>query len=178
MEHYRRNINQSNYSHIAQIFNIGKEKNEFPIDEFSSLEEFCAKALRAFSPTFLRDAADGRRRSPIGDKLPLEGCYQQEFMRAFSEGLGIRGAVQCKWTGAPAGRVDFYIQDAGWAVELLREGDEVSITEHTDRFSCGRYQPWVANGSIRQWLVVDCRTSVPQDTCEGCFFPESRNLLI
>jgi hypothetical protein len=62
-------------------------------------------------------------------------------------------------------------------VELRREGDDVSITEHTGRFTRGKYQSWVEDGSIKQWLVVDCRTSIPQDTCEGGFFPESRNLL-
>jgi hypothetical protein len=28
----------------------------------------------------------------------------------------------------------------------------------------------VENGSIREWLVVDCRTSIPEDTCGYNFF--------
>jgi len=163
MGHYRRNINQSNYSDVAQ--SLGLSQGEFPIDRFESLGEFCARALREFSPNFLRDAANGTRRSPAGDKLPLESCYRWEFMRAIFQGLEVRGGVQCEWTGTTKRCLNFYIRDARWAVQLLCEGNQVSIGEHMNRFTFGEHRAWVDNGSIMEWLVVDCRTSVPHDTC-------------
>jgi hypothetical protein len=86
-------------------------------------------------------------------------------MRAIFEELGVTCGVQCEWTGTTKGRLGFYIGDACWAVELLCDGNEANIGEHTNRFTCGEYQPWVDDGSIREWLVVDCRTSIPQDSC-------------
>jgi len=86
-------------------------------------------------------------------------------MRAIYSGLGVKGGVVCEWTGTTKGCIDFYIKATGWAVELLREGTPASISEHTSRFTCGQYQDWVEDGSISDWLVVDCRTSIPHDTC-------------
>ena len=137
-----------------------------------SLRDFCRQALQKFSSQFLRDAADGRQLSPVGDALPLEAAYQQEFMRAVSEGLGVRTGVLCEWTWTTPGRVDFYIPKMGWAVELLREGNQASISKHTARFTSidGQYRKWVDDGSIKEWLVVDCRASIPQNIRRCPFF--------
>jgi hypothetical protein len=63
-------------------------------------------------------------------------------MRVISKELGVTCGVQCEWTGTTLGRVDFYIANARWAVELLREGDKASIVEHTGRFTSTRGQYW------------------------------------
>ena len=143
MKHYRRNINQSNNSHVGRTFGIGQE--EFLINRFESLEEFVPKRCE-HSPT---------RRSPVGVNLPPKACYQQDFMRVTSEELGLEGGVrvQREWTGATKGCVHFYTRDVRSAVELLREGDQVRITGHTDRFTCGVYRLWLDDESIRQWLL-------------------------
>lgn len=173
-------MNRPDYSYFAEAFQCSQE--QFPAELFESLRDFCKKALQKFSAQFLWDAADGRRLSPVGDALPLEAAYQQEFMRAVSEGLGVRSGVWCEWTSTTHGRVDFYIPKMRWAVELLREGSQTSITQHTARFTSrdGQYRKWVDDGTIKEWLVVDCRTSIPEDNCGCPFFLQGflrRNLL-
>ena len=92
-------------------------------------------------------------------------------MRAVSKGLGVRSGVLCEWTSTTHRLVDFYIPQMRWAVELLREGKQTSISQHTSaRFRDGQYSKWVTDGLIKEWLVVDCRTSIPEDICQGPFF--------
>ncbi len=161
-------MNRPDYSYVRAAF--GCPQLEFPAGRFEPLGDFCKKALREFSPRFLQHVADGRRISPVGDPLPLEASYQQEFMRAVSEALGIRSGVLCEWTATTHGCVDFCIPKMCWAVELLREGSQASISQHTARFTSrdGQYKKWVDDGTIREWLVVDCRTDIP-GYC-GCSF--------
>ena len=66
-------------------------------------------------------------------------------MRAVSEGLGVTAGVLCEWTANTHGRVDFYIPEMCWAVELLREGSQGSISQHAARFTSrdGQYKKWV-----------------------------------
>ena len=154
-------MNRPDYSYLRHAF--GCTQTYFPAGRFESLEDFVKKALREFSPRFFQDSANGRQLSPVGDLLPLEVSYQHEFMRAVSEGLGLRSGVLCEWTATTQGCADFYIPTMRWAVELLREGSQASISQHTARFTSrdGGYREWVDDGTIKEWLVVDCRTSIP-----------------
>ena len=163
-------MNRPDYSYFAEAFQCSQE--QFPAELFKSLGDFCKKVLQKFSSQFLRNSADGIRLSPVGDLLPLEASYQQEFMRAVSEGLGVRSGVWCEWTATTHVRVDFYIPQMRWAVELLREGNQASITQHTARFTSrdGQYRKWVDDGLIKEWLVVDCRTCIPEGICRCPFF--------
>ena len=163
-------MNRPDYSYFAEAFQCDRE--QFPAKQFESLQDFCKKALQKFSPRFLRGAADGRRLSPVGDALPLEGSYQQEFIQAVSEGLGVRSGVLCEWMASTHVHIDFYIPQMRWAVELLCEGNQESISQHTAQFTSkdGQYRKWVDDGSIQEWLVVDCRTSIPEDICRCPFF--------
>ena len=108
------------YSYFRDAF--GCTQLGFPTSQFESLADFVKKALWKFSPQFLQDAANGRQLSLVGDLLPLEASYQQEFMQAISKGLGVRAGVLCEWTANTHGHVDFYVREMCWAVELLREG--------------------------------------------------------
>ena len=166
-------MNQPDCSYFRGAF--GCTRTDFPASRFDSLGDFVKKVLREFSPRSLQYLANGRRLSPVGDPLPLEASYQQEFMRAVSEGLGIRSGVLCEWTATTHGCVDFYIPTMRWAVELLREGSQASISHHTARFTSrdGRYRKWVDDGTIREWLVVDCRTGIP-GYCRCPFFLQKK----
>lgn len=90
-----------------------------------------------------------------------------QFLRALSEGLKVSHGVPCEWTGSTKGCL--YIPRMGWAVELLHEGDRASLGKHIGRFTHkdGQYKQWICDGSIKEWLVVDCRTSrsASENTC-------------
>jgi len=48
-----------------------------------------------------------------------------------------------------------------WGVELLRDGDR--LAEYCNRFlEKGSYYQWIANSQIKDWIILDCRHSIPQ----------------
>lgn len=74
--------------------------------------------------------------------------------------LGFASRVISKWPGRDDSQIDFVIKDPGWGIELLQEGDR--LEEHCQRFvGNGRYTPWIRDGSIQDWLIIDYRTSQP-----------------
>ena len=85
--------------------------------------------------------------------------------------LNFAGRVSTEWSADGRGRVDIRIQEPCWGIELLRDGNR--LTEHCDRFADnGRYKRWIDNHWLKDWLVIDCRTSRP--SCPfGKLFPAS-----
>lgn len=61
--------------------------------------------------------------------------------------------------GTPKGRVDFYIPEKEWGVELLREGDR--LAQHSGRFSSKG--PYKKDLSLSDYVILDCRQTRPQD---------------
>lgn len=98
--------------------------------------------------------------STAGKLRPLEAQYQDEFYRAFNTVVGRGVPISSEWTGNGDGRVDFYIPQKRWGIELLRDHDRVA--EHCDRFQeSGRYYSWVKSGMLEDWIIIDCATSLP-----------------
>ncbi|KAJ5899436.1 hypothetical protein N7495_004180 [Penicillium taxi] len=95
-----------------------------------------------------------------------EATYQDEFYRAAHQVLGYSMNVTSEWSSKGKSRIDFRFAQVAWGVELLREGDQ--IQEHCQRFyPGGTYAPWIAEGSIKDWLVIDCRTTRPNPNGEN-----------
>lgn len=91
---------------------------------------------------------------------PVEAQYQDEFYRAFNNVVGRGVSISSEWSRGRNGRVDFWIPETCWGIELLREHSNVD--EHCDRFKVGgRYYPWVKDGMIKDYMVIDCATSLP-----------------
>lgn len=135
----------------------------FSINVYPKLDILCERILRGFSQKILRQIRDGRRRGVTGTFRPVEASFQDEFYRSFRSllpGIGIMG----KWGVDINGKVDFMVLDPGWGVELLRDGDR--IAEHCERFRPnGAYFPSVQSGKMKEHLILDCRHSYPQTTC-------------
>ncbi len=95
-------------------------------------------ALRAFDATVLAQRPLGL--GVAAQQRTVEAQYHDEFYRACSEVLG-RAYLRSEWSDqsiGSSGRVDFFIPDVGWAIELLRDSD--NIEEHIARFQPnGRY---------------------------------------
>jgi hypothetical protein len=59
--------------------------------------------------------------------------------------------------------MDFRIVGPKWGVGILRDGDGDRLTEHCNRFlDKGAYHQWIVDGSMKDWIILDCRHSRPQ----------------
>ncbi len=119
----------------------------------NSLLELVIDVIHLFSPRLL---SAQRRLGPGCIQRPPEAQYQDELYRcchALSEG----SMVTFPEFGTAKGRVDFYIPDKGWGIELLRDGDW--LASHWGRFSQeGLYRTTI---SLTDYIIVDCRTTHP-----------------
>ncbi|KAL1968108.1 hypothetical protein VTN77DRAFT_2238 [Rasamsonia byssochlamydoides] len=130
----------------------------FPISQYPSIEKLAKAVFRNFS---LRNLAPITRLSTGALIRPVEALYQDEFYRSLHAVLNFSAKVSSEWSGDGSGRIDFRITDVGWGIELLRDGDR--LAEHCERFvGRGKYTQWIQNGWIKDWLIIDCRTSHPR----------------
>ncbi|KAJ5899609.1 hypothetical protein N7495_004353 [Penicillium taxi] len=130
---------------------------DFPIDRFPTLDKLCQQILLSFSP---RNFTNAVRIGTAAMVKPYEAAFQDEFYRASHQVLGYAMNVTSEWSSGGRGRIDFRFAQVQWGVELLCNGDR--LNEHCDRFSPGgTYWPWIANGSLKDWLIIDCRTTPP-----------------
>jgi hypothetical protein len=68
------------------------------------------------------------------------------------------------------GRVDFYIPDVGWAVELMRDGEHMD--EHIARFlPNGRYYGALVARRVTACILLDFRQSIPRAARRELQFP-------
>ncbi|PLB35255.1 uncharacterized protein BDW47DRAFT_110735 [Aspergillus candidus] len=62
-----------------------------------------------------------------------------------------------RWTW----RYRIQITHVSQGIKLLLISD--GFDAHCERFVCARiYTPWIHNGWLRDWLIIDCRSSMPQ----------------
>ena len=86
---------------------------------------------------------------------------QDEWYRGFNSLLGHGFAISSEWSQLGNGRIDFRIIGPKWGIELLRDGDR--LAEHCNRFlDKGAYHQWIVDGSMKDWIILDCRHSRPQ----------------
>ncbi|KAL2829696.1 hypothetical protein BDW59DRAFT_32780 [Aspergillus cavernicola] len=129
--------------------------------KYNTLQKLCMDVLGRFSACSLRHAEDGRSLSSAALFRPLEAVYQDEFYRAFNDVTGKGVNIVSEWSRTKDGRVDFWISERKWAVELLREEDRVP--EHMARFRPnGQYHGWIRDGMILEWIIINCTTTLPK----------------
>ena len=127
---------------------------------FDSLPKLCKEVLREFSIRILRRSAEGKKISSASQPRSVEAQYQDEFYGGFSHVAGRGVPISSEWSRTKDGRVDFYIPEKKWAIELLRNHDKVD--EHISRFKeGGKYHPWLKENMIEDWIIIDCATSLP-----------------
>jgi hypothetical protein len=132
----------------------------FPFKEYPSLPVFCEAVLRKFSRTGLLLSCKGRLGASARVRPP-EAQFQDEWYRAFNSLLGHGHAISSEWSQSSDGRIDFRIVGPKWGIELLRDGDR--LAEHCNRFlTTGAYHRWIANGLVKDWIILDCRHSRPR----------------
>ncbi|EYE91008.1 ATP-binding protein [Aspergillus ruber CBS 135680] len=138
---------------------IGKMSMPLPA-RFDSLPKLCKEILREFSIMILRHSAEGKKMSTASQPRPVEAQYQDEFHRGFVHVVGPGVPISSEWSRTKDGRVDFYIPEKKWAIELLRDHDKVD--EHIFRFKeGGKYHSWLKENMVKDWIIIDCATSLP-----------------
>lgn len=131
---------------------------------YPSVFKLCLAAISNFKPSQMHiPICRVGAPSPI-TQLP-EAQYQDEFYRSvFSVTAGnvcispefasVRGADVM-------GCIDFFIPVVKWGIEIIRDGNRLS--EHNSRFEDrGAYGAWLKSGDMLDYILLDCRTSVPQ----------------
>lgn len=138
---------------------MGNKPQHLP-DRFDQLRTLCREVLENFSKISLRHAAEGKKISTAAKPRPMEAQYQDEFYRAFCNVAGIGVPLCSEWSRSGNGRVDFYIPQKQWAIELLRDYDRVD--EHISRFyPRGKYFPWLQEKKVVDWIIINCASSSP-----------------
>ncbi|KAL9620592.1 MAG: hypothetical protein Q9160_004846 [Pyrenula sp. 1 TL-2023] len=98
-----------------------------------SLQQSCLNAIARFSPSVLR------LRKITG--IP-EATYQDELYCCLNYELRSL-PILSEYSPSKDGRIDFYIFDKKWGIEVLQPRSKADITEHIRRFQTGgKYQRW------------------------------------
>ncbi|PYI28276.1 hypothetical protein BP00DRAFT_459526 [Aspergillus indologenus CBS 114.80] len=139
---------------------LGTKTNPISTD-YDTLEKVCWEVLRNFSQTNLRNAVANKTLSTAAQPRPMDGQYQDEFYRAFYEVVGKGRPLCSEWSKSGDGRVDFYIPEKKWVIELLRDHDR--IEKHIARFhSGGTYHDWLQTKEVLDWIIIDCASEPPE----------------
>lgn len=153
----------------------------FPFHTYPDISSICLRILRRFSKEMLCTCRtrNSQKLGPSGRIRPPEACFQDEFYRCFWEETGSDIGISSEWCGSSKGRIDFLISQVGWGFELLRDASR--LEEHCGRFKPGgQYHPWIQQGLLKDWLILDFRHSWPRTPCkpiEGPFLPSSRSMI-
>ena len=108
-----------------------------------SLQQICVNAVARFSPSTLQN----RRylQSNGGWGIP-EAAFQDELYCCLNLELHYV-PVLSEYSHTKEGRIDFYISDRKWGIEVLQCGNKTEITKHTSRFALG--------GNYHAWDIMD-----------------------
>lgn len=104
-----------------------------------SLLQICSNAIARFSPSALQDRRYSQSSGSWG--IP-EAAFQNELYCCLNRGLYYL-PILSEYSHSKDGRIDFYISDQKWGIEVLQCGSNTGIAEHIARFaSGGKYQRW------------------------------------
>lgn len=158
-----RNVQHSDHHprYVEHMYGRSK-KFEFPIDSYPSPENLCEAIVRGFCKQNLCDTRDGLRMGISGKKRAPETAFRDEFHRCLWNELPDAGIIT-NWATTEGGSVDYYVPDVGWRIELLCDGE--GLEECCSRF---REKKGVTE-DLKDWLILDCRHSVPDVTCKWFF---------
>jgi hypothetical protein len=123
--------------------------------------------------------------------LPQEAQYQDEYYRSLLAVTCGNVRISPEFASASgaqvAGRIDFFIPGVKWGIEITREGD--CSNKHDACFKeNGAYSKWLKDGDMTDYVLLDCRTSIPRTSHPGTipqylkiayanfFFSDIRNL--
>lgn len=103
-----------------------------------SLREVCINAIARFSPSVLQN----RSTQPRGSWGIPEAAFQDEMYCCLNYELS-NLPILSEYAHTKEGRIDFYIFEKKWGIEVLQSGSSANVASHVHRFrNGGRYQAW------------------------------------
>ena len=133
---------------------------------FASLKDLCLAALERFSPTSIATHAKRLRHSPASCTRPPcpEAQYGHELYRCMYKVLQGRAVIHSEFSYTKAGRIDFFLKQPGWGIEIFKDGD--LLEKHISRFTVGgAYHSW---GIVNDYILLDFRTNGLQKKRSKC----------
>lgn len=150
-----------------------KSSNPFPIDNYPTLPVFCEALLRNFSQSRLHANKGRRIGATVQPREPIEQ-FRDEFYRVFNSLLGPGQRISREWSKPGTGRVDFWIVEPGWGIEILQDGKGEELDERCGRFArSGAYERMITDGWITDWIILDFRHYYP-DSYDGEKIPTDK----
>ena len=138
---------------------------------YVTVQDMTFSILKKFNPSQL--SSPSRIGVAFSDR-PLEARYQFEFYRGLFAATGGGVRICPELFTARRGRIDFFIPEKKWGIELTREGN--ALSEHSSRFGNGcKYGAWLDSNDIVDYIILDCRTEAPKSAnpC-NCFLCPSK----
>ena len=138
-----------------------------PPVEFDSVELLVIASLKRFNSLQLREPRRSNRHTAGEPFFPLEDQFQKEIYRIiFGFNILLSPEYRIHRRGSTKyGRVDFKVGELNWAIEMVRQGDD--LEGHLRRFlTGGSYYPEVRAGLITEWCILNvtdiCFEMIPE----------------
>ena len=113
------------------------------------LDKLLMAALAMFRPSALKS----RKETPTGEWRIPEAAFQFEMYACLKKVLPGH-YIFSEYSKNKTGRIDFYLPDHDKGIELLQNGSDKQIKEHTSRFHllCGIYAKW---DILKDFMIVN-----------------------
>lgn len=104
-----------------------------------SLQQICTNAIARFSPGTLKNRQYSRSNGSWG--IP-EAAFQDELYCCLHLELHYI-PILSEYSHNKNGRIDFYVSDRKWGIEVMQCGSSKEIATHVARFTAGgKYETW------------------------------------
>ncbi|CAD6439997.1 d573b7de-738c-4b9f-b51c-af534f1a4e5a [Sclerotinia trifoliorum] len=134
------------------------------IDQIT-LRKACLNAIERFSPSVLRHRVPLSNSSfQSNDKWGIpEAAFQDEMYCCLNYELH-NLPILSEYAETKDGRIDFYIFDKRWGVEILQSGNNGRLEEHANRFRYGgKYHRW---GIFEDYIILNFCSKSSIDTLQ------------
>ncbi|KAF8316527.1 hypothetical protein F5887DRAFT_1150370 [Amanita rubescens] len=133
------------------------------LPQFETPYALSLAVLKQFKPSQMKLAI--RRVDGGSTDLPPEAQYQDEYYRSLIAVTCGNVRISPEFASARkakvAGRIDFFIPNVKWGIEITRDGDR--LNDHASRFKAdGAYGKWLKDGDMTDYVLLDCRTNPPK----------------
>lgn len=128
-----------------------------------SLQQICTNAIARFSPGALQNRRYSQSNGSWG--IP-EAAFQDELYCCLSRELHYL-PVLSEYSHTKDGRIDFFVSDRKWGIEVLQCGSNTEIAKNAAQFATGgKYQKW---DIMDDYIILNfCpRAALPEVKIEG-----------
>ena len=107
----------------------------------------------------------------FGPQYHPEAQYRQEFYRHMIEEVGgpVRFSPEFSSVRGDLGgqRIDFFLQDQMWGIELIRDGDGLRQSYELQYDATRAYGKWLTTQTMNDFIMLDFRKSRPETAHSG-----------